>query len=395
MGAPMNTDRGELPAGTLIGGRYRILRLIGQGGQSRVYLATDERTGRERAVKELRRDIPDRALVRESFLREIGFLRDLHHPCLPEISDVIDGADESLYIVMRYIEGRTLSAILQESGALSERQTVRLGIELCDVLTCLHTQLPPIIYRDLKPGNIMLRPDGSISLIDLGSARRFRMSRAAGAAGEREAPADDTVPLGTRGYAAPEQFGGRGQTDVRTDIYCLGATLYHLVTGCNPAKPPVGVRPIRTLKPALSESLEAIIEKCTHPDPSERYASCVALRHALSQYRKRDALRRAGSLCLGIAAAACAVLIIAAGIPRLTLIPESRAQTAAAAADKVPSGSEEARRFYRDMENRIRENRPALLAAGMEEEELDEILTAISAYLEDDLPADTREEKRP
>ena len=149
--------------------------------------------------------------------------------------------------------------------------------QLCNVLGYLHTQDPPIIHRDIKPSNIMLTPDGEIKLIDFGIAREFKDQKVA-----------DTTWLGTNGYAAPEQFGGKGQTDARTDIYCLGATLYHLVTGCNPSEPPYEKKPIRIINPNLSEGLERIILKCTREDPNERYQSVAELLYDLDHYKEID-----------------------------------------------------------------------------------------------------------
>lgn len=153
--------------------------------------------------------------------------------------------------------------------------------QLCDVLGYLHSQNPPIIYRDMKPANIMLKPDGNITLIDFGTAREFKEKNLA-----------DTTCLGTMGYAAPEQFGGMGQTDGRTDIYCLGATLYHLVTGKNPCEPPYEIRPIREINPSLSGGLERIILKCTQPNPANRYQNAAELMYALEHYDEIDDIYR-------------------------------------------------------------------------------------------------------
>lgn len=124
----------------------------------------------------------------------------------------------------------------------------------------------------------MLKPDNTITLIDFGTAREFKLSSV-----------EDTTVLGTRGYAAPEQYGGQGQTDPRTDIYCLGATMYHLVTGYNPAVPPYEMVPIRQINELLSSGLEAIILKCTRPNPPDRYQSCAELMYALEHYQELDA----------------------------------------------------------------------------------------------------------
>ena len=129
----------------------------------------------------------------------------------------------------------------------------------------------------MKPANIMLKPDGNVTLIDFGTAREFKEKNLA-----------DTTCLGTVGYAAPEQFGGMGQTDARTDIYCLGATLYHLVTGCNPSEPPYEMKPIREINPSLSSGLERIILKCTQRNPEDRYQSAAELMYALDHYKEID-----------------------------------------------------------------------------------------------------------
>ena len=145
----------------------------------------------------------------------------------------------------------------------------------------MHSRTPAIIYRDMKPANVMLKPDGNITLIDFGTAREYKEKNLA-----------DTTCLGTVGYAAPEQFGGMGQTDARTDIYCLGATLYHLVTGMNPCEPPYEIKPIREINPSLSSGLERIIQKCTQRNPEDRYQSCAELMYALEHYEEIDDIHR-------------------------------------------------------------------------------------------------------
>ena len=126
---------------------------------------------------------------------------------------------------------------------------IKWAKQLCDVLGYLHSQNPPIIYRDMKPANIMLKPDGNVVLIDFGTAREYK-----------ENNIEDTTCLGTMGYAAPEQFGGMGQTDARTDIYCLGATMYHLVTGMNPCEPPYEIRPSEKLTQHCQVVLNVLLQ---------------------------------------------------------------------------------------------------------------------------------------
>ena len=266
-----------LKVGDLIDGKYKILNEIGRGGMSTVYLAINEKANKPWAVKEVRKNgISNRELVKQSLMVEINLLKKLKHKGLPSIVDIIDQQDNYL-IVMDYIEGITLENILQEEGVQPQEKVVDWAIQLCDVLQYLHTRKPAIIYRDMKPSNIMLRSDGSVVLIDFGTAREFK-----------ERHVEDTTCLGTQGYAAPEQFGGMGQTDERTDIYSLGATMYRLVTGHNPSEPPYEMYPITHWNPRLSTGLEGIIAKCTSKDPKSRYQSVQEVRYALEHYQDLD-----------------------------------------------------------------------------------------------------------
>lgn len=270
-----------LEIGSLIDGKYKILNEVGHGGMSVVYLAMNERANKQWAIKEVRKDgVKDFEVVKQSLVAETNMLKKLSHPSLPDIVDVID-EDDRFLIVMDYIEGNSLKTALQEYGAQSQKNVIKWAKQLCDVLGYLHSQNPPIIYRDMKPANIMLKPDGNVVLIDFGTAREYK-----------ENNIEDTTCLGTMGYAAPEQFGGMGQTDARTDIYCLGATMYHLVTGMNPCEPPYEIRPIREIDPTLSGGLERIITKCTQPDPNNRYQSAAELMYDLEHYTEIDDMYR-------------------------------------------------------------------------------------------------------
>ncbi len=266
-----------LEIGSIVDGKYKILNKIGQGGMSVVYLAMNEKANKQWAIKEIRKDgKQDFEVVRQGLIVETDMLKRLSHPHLPSIVDVIDEEDTFL-IVMDYIEGNPLSNLLEEEGAQSQEDTVYWAKQLCGVLNYLHSQDSPIIYRDMKPANVMLKPDGNVTLIDFGIAREYKEGRI-----------EDTTCLGTQGYAAPEQFGGKGQTDARTDIYCLGATMYHLVTGHNPAKPPYEMYPIRHWNENLSTGLEEIILKCTKKNPEDRYQNCNELMYALEHYDELD-----------------------------------------------------------------------------------------------------------
>lgn len=264
--------------GTYIDDKYEILKEIGNGGMSVVYLAMDKRLNKQWAIKELQKKARDanNEIVIQSAIAEANMIKKLDHPALPRIVDIIDEQDV-IYVVMDYIEGETLDYVVNQYGAQSQEQVIDWAKQLCQVLHYLHTRTPPIIYRDMKPANVMLKPDGILKVIDFGIAREYKSSNL-----------QDTICLGTRGYAAPEQFGGQGQTDARTDIYCLGATLYHLVTGHNPAEPPYEIYPIRHWNSQLSGGLENIIEKCTQLNPNDRYQSCAELLYALEHYEEED-----------------------------------------------------------------------------------------------------------
>ena len=266
-----------LEIGSVIDGKYKILNVVGKGGMSVVYLAMNERANKQWAIKEVRKDgMQSFEVVKQNLVAETDLLKKLNHPHLPSIIDVID-CDDTFLIVMDYIEGNPLSKALETSGAQNQDDVIEWAKQLCDVLGYLHSRKPPIIYRDMKPSNVMLKPDGNVMLIDFGTAREFKYSSVA-----------DTTCLGTQGYAAPEQFGGHGQTDARTDIYCLGATMYHRVTGHNPATPPYEMYPIRQWNPMLSSGLEEIILKCTQRNPEDRYQSCAELLYALDHYKDLD-----------------------------------------------------------------------------------------------------------
>lgn len=269
-----------LKIGSVIDGKYKILNVIGKGGMSVVYLAMNEKANKQWAIKEITgADCRDLEIKK----REIEMMKRLKHPHLPSVVDVIEEGN-SLLIVMDYIEGRSLEKRLSEQGAQSQEKVIAWAKQMCDVLAYLHAQNPPIIYRDMKPANVMLSPDpekeeGRLMLIDFGAAREYRPQNP-----------NDTISLGTRGYAAPEQYREDGQSDARTDIYCLGVMLFQLLTGENPHE----LRPICSVRPGLSEGLEKIIIKCTQIKKEDRYQSCSELRYALEHYWEEDLDYRKG-----------------------------------------------------------------------------------------------------
>ena len=268
--------------GQIINNKYEILKLVGKGGMSKVYLAMDTNIHKPWAVKEIDKTVRDQnnEVIIQSAIAEANLIKELDHNAIVRIVDIIDEPDK-IFIIEDFIDGETLNAIVLREGAQPQEKVIRWAIQICSALEYLHTRKPPIIYRDMKPANVMLKPEGNVKIIDFGIAREYK-----------EHNTEDTKCLGTKGYAAPEQFGGKGQTDARTDVYCLGVTLYYLVTGMNPSEPPYEIYPIRHWNPKLSSGLEAIILKCTRPNPSERFQSCAELSYALQHYEEYTAQYR-------------------------------------------------------------------------------------------------------
>lgn len=263
----------EIKVGTIINDKYELLKQIGQGGTTNVYLAIDNRVNKQWAIKILRDDLPNFELSKNSLLKEVEILKRLNHPAIPKIIDVIESND-FFAIVLDYIEGETLDSIVNNYGKQSVMQIIDWSLQLCDVLGYLHSLNPPHIYRDMKPANIILKPDGKISIIDFGIMRTYKPNQKA-----------DTVSLGTVGFAAPEQFGS-AQTDCRSDIYALGMTMYNLCSGIRP-KGNCKIDFINE-KDALSNGLISIIKKCTELNPKDRYQSCNELKADLLRLKKKN-----------------------------------------------------------------------------------------------------------
>ncbi|PWG59275.1 serine/threonine protein kinase [Bifidobacterium catulorum] len=291
-----------------VGKRYRILAQIGKGGMSTVYLAMDSSLNKQWAIKEIRNvsDSAQRDLVIKSLTVEANMIKRFDHPAIPRIVDLIEEKN-SLFVVMDYVEGRTLSSILKKEGPQKESDVVDWGVQLCDVLDYLHRRRPPVVFRDVKPSNVMLTPEGAIKLIDFGIAREIGDDR-----GERPL-LGDARQLGTPGFGAPEQFDPDGEVDARTDVYALGATLYFLLTGRHPRKHKMV--PIRQVRPELSEGLESVLAKATRKNPDERFQSCAQMAYALKHYKEEDQAHRdalllkwRGFLATGIASVVCLVL---------------------------------------------------------------------------------------
>ena len=247
---------------------------------STVYLCTDLHLQKYWALKEIPVTAdPLSGSSENKPLPEAELMKKLDHPSLPRIVDIFRN-EHTVCIVMDYIEGQSLDKILAERGPLPCATVVSWGISLCHVLQYLHSQDPPIIFRDIKPSNIMLTRDGQIKVIDFGIAREYK-----------EETDNDTRILGTKGYASPEHY-GRRQTDIRSDIYSLGMTLHHLITGADPRSPLYQYKGIRSYDPKLPAGLEQVINTCVSIDPKDRYQNCEELLFALHHYPEDQAQQK-------------------------------------------------------------------------------------------------------
>ncbi len=255
--------------------RYRLLKQVGSGGFSAVYKAEDLGTGNFVAIKAISLRVlstQEKIEATDAFNREVSLLSKLHHRNLPSLHDTFSDT-ECWYVVMDFIEGITLEKRLEQVGParLPVEEAIDIALVLCNVLEYLHCQQPAIIFRDLKPGNIMLTPDGRLFLIDFGIARLFKPGQAR-----------DTIPFGSPGYAAPEQY-GKTQTTVRSDIYSLGAILHQLLTGDDPSQTPFTFTPPGQQRPELA-SLDSIVVQMVQMDAQKRPETIKIVKKELQQF---------------------------------------------------------------------------------------------------------------
>jgi serine/threonine protein kinase len=280
-GANNGTDeKPRLAPGTeLSNARYKIERLVAAGGMGAVYRAIDTRFQRPCAVKEMLDNFKsesERAQSVEWFTREATLLLDLNHPCIPRVRDFFVEQGRH-YLVMDFIDGQTMAEIMEREGNISglngargvpEARARSWAQQICNVLTYLHRQTPPIIFRDLKPSNIMVTMRDEIKLIDFGIARTFQSQSQA------------TIIM-TPGYAPPEQV--QGMPEPRSDIYALGATLHKVLTHHDAAnnRPLFTFPPVRSLRPDISPGFEQIIMKALELLPDRRWSSAAEMERAL------------------------------------------------------------------------------------------------------------------
>lgn len=273
----LRSDDEFLSAGEVLEGRYEVLKFLSKGGMGAVYLARDNRfpnVDKLVAVKEMISTIRDSVTSRislETFEREANILASLNHPAIPKVFDYFH-LERRVYLIIEYIEGTDLESLLAEIDfALPQEKVVNWAIQTCDVLSYLHNHKPhPIVFRDMKPSNMMLRENGRIMLIDFGIAKVFQ-------AGKRG------TMIGTEGYSPPEQY--RGIAEPRGDIYALGATLHHLLTRRDPRKEPPFTfheHAIRDYNPTVTPGLEAIIGRALEYEIEDRYASAEEMKDDLT-----------------------------------------------------------------------------------------------------------------
>lgn len=253
--------------GEIKAGRYRIIRLLGEGAMKRVYLAADQRlSDRPCALAEIPEHIiqeAQRQFAISSFDREAQMLATLEHPTIPKVYDFFsDGLLH--YLVMEYVEGETLEAILAQRQRLPWREAATIGIQVLDALVFLHGQNPPVLYRDLKPSNVMVGSEHSVRIIDFGIARHFN-------------PATTATMVGTQGYAPPEQY--RGRNEPRSDLYSFGALMHHAVTGRDPTlEPPFSFPPVHDLANDCDHTFAELVDKCLTYEPKGRPTSAATAR---------------------------------------------------------------------------------------------------------------------
>lgn len=312
----------------LVADKYQIIERLGMGGMADVWLARDERLGKLWAIKEIKPNTQGvrGEAFRSALVAEAHLMKRLDHPFIPRVVDILD-TGQTTFVVMDYVEGRSLSDMMREQGEpFAQRRVVSWGIQLCDVLGYLHGLGGGLVYRDMKPANVIVREDDAVRLIDFGIVLDL---------GKCE---DDERVVGTPGYAAPEQLPPEGvageaglacapAVDGRADVYALGATLYTLLSGHVPQLVTDGdgmrrvsfdMRPLRAWNPRLSEGLERIVEKATRKDPQERYQTMREMRYDLEHYEElTDAWRSSqmrkvrGVRRRAVGAAACVALGVA------------------------------------------------------------------------------------
>ncbi|MBQ1525392.1 MAG: serine/threonine protein kinase [Firmicutes bacterium] len=259
----------------ILSGKYRLVKLLGRGGMSTVYLAEDLTLGKEWAVKELDTSRPEyrRLLEKDGTLAEIEILKALDHPLAPRLVDRFEEGG-MIYLVMDRIEGEDLQSVINRTGPQDPATAAAWMEDVCSLLSYLHDN--GIVYRDLKPQNLILSRDGRIRMVDLGFPTKI----------VRNGDHRDDVPFGTPGYAAPEQ--ARGFSDARSDVYAAGVTMYQLLTGESPGKKRFRPKPLGSVRPGTPPGLAAVCARAVKERPRDRFQSMTEMLDAIRNYAKAE-----------------------------------------------------------------------------------------------------------
>lgn len=276
---------GDSCCGRVLAGKYRLIRVIARGGFGQVYLAQDLHLEKYWAVKEIPKSMAGGI---GQIRREAALLGNRQHPGLPVVVDLVEEAD-ACYVVMEYVAGVTLVQAVGQRGVFDRQECIAYMKQLAQILGYLHKQRPPVCYLDMKPENVLLTQEGRLVLVDFGAAMELE-----GAACNRGAC------YGTYGYAPPEQCGMTGQQvcDQRSDIYALGATVYFLLTGYDPSRPPFGIRPFEEWEEKAGKKLGRILCTCLMKEPEKRFQTIQELLFELQECRGERS--GAWSLCKGV-----------------------------------------------------------------------------------------------
>src|SRR5271163_883256 len=270
---------------TIVGGRYRVTRPLGGGGMKLVYLAEDLRlAARPCALAEMVDTFTSPETQQQAvaaFQREADMLAQLSNEHIPRVFDRFSDQNHH-YLVMEFIDGITLEQKLKDAGGkLSEGEVIDVALQVLDTLEYLHNLEPPVIYRDLKPSNVMLTPSGQVKLIDFGIARLFQ-------------PLSNATMIGTQGYAPPEQY--RGKVEFRSDLYALGATMHHALSGRDPAfQPPFMFPPLRKLCPDLDSTLAAVVDQALAYDVVNRMRDATEFKRRLIEIQTGESSKAAAT----------------------------------------------------------------------------------------------------
>lgn len=262
-----------LQTGQVFNNRYRIVKLLGQGGFGAVYRAWDSNLNKPCALKENMDVSPE---AQRQFTREATVLANLSHPNLPRVTDHFILPGQGQYLVMDFVEGDDLASIVRQRGPVPPEQAITWTLQVADALSYLHTRQPPVVHRDIKPANIRITPDGRAMLVDFGLVKIYN--------------AQLRTTMGARavtpGYAPPEQY-GHGSTDARSDLYALGATLYNILTGQDPLESVqrmsgAQMRPVNQINPRINPAIAAAVERAMRLDPNQRFQTVAEFKTALS-----------------------------------------------------------------------------------------------------------------